>query len=840
MYFTHTPHIRPAKPNGLAWLAFWIASLLLVSTGRAQTVVAYIDDAWWTFQQDCNGNGCWAGTLAGDMARLNWSPDVTNCNNTLTVFEIVYSRPCGGTTYTPFYTNAPHTIVACRAVNQQYVDVPMESGCGCRDYKIEVYRSGQTTPDYVRSRTNDVDLASHSEKLLSEDICANDAFSGCIALIGPTGTEIDDNQYATKEPGEPNHAGNPGGHSLWYCWTATNNTPITFDTVGSSFDTLLAVYTGSSVSALTQVAANDDIAGATNRFSRLTFTPVKGTTYHIAVDGYGGAYGETELNWNQTGGALPDLIVWGPGAAPYIINQTFVANDCQVVEGCVAAGPRTLLKFNTETRNIGAGDMVMGDPSTNSLFVWALCHGHWHFEEFAQYTVLDSSNNVFTTGHKIGFCIEDVKAWSPTANPNGKYGNCNHTNGVDMGIQAGWEDVYDTNTQCQFIDITGAPPGDYTLQIVINPDNLIVESDYANNTTLVPFTVVPAATSCGNGPSNQDFTNAFVVGPTTPYTYIEFNSCSTGEPGIPQVADGGGAPLWFTWTPTSNHTAVVTTQGSGFDTVLGVYTGDSLGQLTVVATNDDIVSDQYRQSYVSFPATAGTTYQIMVDGWGTPPANGEVILNVDPAGNDNFTNAYVLSGRSGATNGSNIGCSKEPYEPAHAGDIGYHSVWYFWTAPENGWVDFKTAGSAFDTELAFYTNGVRIPSTGTITNFAMLSSDHADPEVQGAFGSRVDFYAMAGTTYQIAIDGFGGATGNFNLNWNMNVRLDINPLAGRDVGIDLTGVDWQRYTLLGSSDLHTWTTNTPTITMSKGMHHYTNWTVTNASPTVIYRARQEP
>src|SRR2546425_3226634 len=83
---------------------------------------------------------------------------------------------------------------------------------------------------------------------------------------------------ASKEAGEPDHAGNPGGHSVWYGWTATNATPATFETTGSSFDTLLAIYTGASVGALTEVASNNDIFG-TNRWSRAKFTPVAGTTY---------------------------------------------------------------------------------------------------------------------------------------------------------------------------------------------------------------------------------------------------------------------------------------------------------------------------------------------------------------------------------------------------------------------------------------------------------------------------------------------------------------------------------------------------------------------------------
>ena len=40
------------------------------------------------------------------------------------------------------------------------------------------------------------------------------------------------------------------GQSVWYRWTAPANGPWAFDTRGSSFDTLLGIYTGSSVGGL--------------------------------------------------------------------------------------------------------------------------------------------------------------------------------------------------------------------------------------------------------------------------------------------------------------------------------------------------------------------------------------------------------------------------------------------------------------------------------------------------------------------------------------------------------------------------------------------------------------
>jgi hypothetical protein len=815
-----------------------LSAILLAPAINTRAQTAFVRYSTWTYQQDCSGNGCWAGQLPGNLARLNWEPVVTNCDGSLSVFEILYSRPCTSSTWTPLFTNNAHTIVGCSIENGQYYDVHMGSTCACMDYKIELYRVGQTKPDFVDSNTNDPTLSQHSEQLLSEDICQDDFFDTARAISGSSGSWADDNTYATKEPGEPNHAGNPGGHSLWYVWTAPTNKPVTFDTTGSTFDTLLAVYTGLVVSNLTVVASNDDINGAAERQSLVTFTPVTGTTYHIAVDGFGGATGIINLNWNQTGGALPDLIIWGPSANPTNIIRTFSSNDCEVVEGCEPVGTRSLLAFTTETRNIGAGDLVMGNPANNPLFIWAACHQHYHFEQFASYSLLDSSNNVVASGHKVGFCLEDVQSWTNT-HPQAKY-NC-----TNQGIQSGWSDIYSgpvpslnfVGLPCQYIDVTGVPPGQYTLQMIVNPDNVLPESNTNNNTTLVPVTITP--TNCTGAPVNDNFANGVVV-TNFPFLYSEFNNCATKETGEPNhLGHAAGHSVWFTWTATSNQTMVVTTKRSDFDTILAVYTGNSVSSLSLVASNDDIVPGYFIQSELSFAAKAGTTYHIVVDGFLNSTAGasvGTVVFNMVPPTNDDFLNATVLTGTSGTTNGYNINASKEPYEPAHASDVGGHSVWFTWVAPTNGPVDFNTAGSDFDTTLAVYTGGTRISSTGALTNFTSIAANDDDTEGGGLLTSRLGFNAVAGTTYQIAIDGFAGDSGYYNLTWWMNSKLEITRLTNGQVQVSLLGVDWQRYLLLGTTNLKTWYTNTATITMSEGVHQYTNSPFTNHAPLEIYRA----
>lgn len=123
---------------------------------------------------------------------------------------------------------------------------------------------------------------------------SSDSFSGRTLLAGSALTTRATNVGASKEVGEPLHAGNAGGASVWWTWTAPVTGVFTVDTIGSGFNTLLSVYTGTAVGALTLVGADDD--GAAYGCSKLSFNAVAGTTYQLAVDGSGGASGTILLN----------------------------------------------------------------------------------------------------------------------------------------------------------------------------------------------------------------------------------------------------------------------------------------------------------------------------------------------------------------------------------------------------------------------------------------------------------------------------------------------------------------------------------------------------------------
>jgi hypothetical protein len=158
-----------------------------------------IYDAWWTSPLDLDGDGC------VQSARLNWDPDVCNCSGVLTVFEKIYWKPAGSGTWTLVMTTNSHTITDCSAADSQYVDWLFNGDCGPFDWKIEVYRSGQSSPDYTRDPSNDADLNDHQEERAEDDEGEPDI------RVSPTSVSFD---CTASLPGSGSGSGNAWGETL--------------------------------------------------------------------------------------------------------------------------------------------------------------------------------------------------------------------------------------------------------------------------------------------------------------------------------------------------------------------------------------------------------------------------------------------------------------------------------------------------------------------------------------------------------------------------------------------------------------------------------------------------
>ena len=198
--------------------------------------------------------------------------------------------------------------------------------------------------------------------------------------------------------------------------------------------------------------------------------------------------------------ACPDLIVDAARFNERIEVRSFSATHCDVREGSTVAGTRTLLRFTFTTPNVGAADLVVGDPGANpDDFEWGACHGHYHFKEYADYRLwtpeqfaawdaLRAANPdaqaheilaahpelTPTKGEKAGFCVIDLIPYSPLL--PAKWVSCGM-----QGISVGWADEYYWGLSGQYVDITGLPGGQYVLEAEVNAEQVYEESSYANN-----------------------------------------------------------------------------------------------------------------------------------------------------------------------------------------------------------------------------------------------------------------------------------------------------------------------------------------------------------------------
>ena len=182
---------------------------------------------------------------------------------------------------------------------------------------------------------------------------ANDMFINRFTLAGTSGSTSATSLLATKETGEPNHAGNSGGSSVWWKWTAPSSGQVSLDTKGSGFSTLLAVYTGKSVSALTSIASNSSATGA----SSLLYEALAGTEYEIAVDGVNGVSGNVILNWSLNTTAAAKLSVSLSGPAD--VGSGSTADYTLTISN---AGPQTATNV-VATINLPAGASLISSPA---------------------------------------------------------------------------------------------------------------------------------------------------------------------------------------------------------------------------------------------------------------------------------------------------------------------------------------------------------------------------------------------------------------------------------------------------------------------------------------------
>ena len=321
------------------------------------------------------------------------------------------------------------------------------------------------------------------------------------------------------------------------------------------------------------------------------------------------------------------------------------------------------------------------------------------------------------------------------------------------------------------LTVDNAVTPDTTAAPFVHGGRLDVSAGAEQRTVILDFTKRSQATSVANDTcasatviGTPPFANAIDTTQATTDPADPFGSCACGQ---------NGHSVWYQFTAGRSGEVTVDTAGSGYDTVLSVFTGSCGGPLPVVC-NDD--SDGTLQSQVHFEAVAGATYLIEVTSF-CSGLGGSLHLNLaqaaPPPPNDTCNAATEITTSRLRDDVDVSEATSDPTDPAITCGCGSNgaSVWYRFTAPTSEPVTIDTFGSSYDTILSVFSG-----ACGSLTPVAPCNDDS-----DGTLQSKVSFTTTAGVTYLIEVTSFcGGPAGKLQLDFEAGQLLSGRSLLVRD------------------------------------------------------------
>jgi subtilisin family serine protease len=580
-----------------------------------------------------------AASFVNGAVTVSWTAPSSSGTNAITSYQVVTS---GGTSVCS-WSSGP---LQCQSTSLT---------AGTYSFKVSASSSAGTSP--YSSLSNSVVVSTSGN---------NDYFSSARMLSGTSGSTYDTNTSATRETGEPTTF-NSTASTKWYSYTPASSGTLTINTNGSSFDTVLGVFTGSSVSSLTNIARDDDSGDAYSSLVSLSVS--SGTTYFVQVGSYSaGQVGAITLNWSLgsascTGSPVNDnlscatvLIGTSGSASSSNTSATLESSEpgtddiCRSVWYRVTPAGSGTATFSTSGSNFDTVMTLYRSSSSNSSYgsLDFVAESDDYFGDRTSY-LSQSISSGFTYFIRIaGFwnwntltCSNGsiMMAWSVSSSAiaPGAPTNAVATGGTNSATVS-WS-APSSNGGSTITSYTAtSSPGGYTC----TTSSLTCTVAGLSNFVSYTFTVTARNSVGASSPSvasnsvilgyqNDNLSGALGISAGTTYSNNSAATAETGEPDHAGVA--GGKSMWFRYSSTTLKSVSLDTSGSDFDTVLAVYgstvSNASYSGLQAIVSNDDDPTGLNGSSAVSFAAQPNVFYFIAVDGYDTSSGStsGSITLN---------------------------------------------------------------------------------------------------------------------------------------------------------------------------------------------------------------------
>ena len=583
-----------------------------------------------------------SASIANGAVTVSWTPPTNSGTNAITSYQVVTS---GGTAVCA-WTSGP---LQCQSTSLS---------AGTYSFRVSASSAAGTSP--FSSLSNSVVVSTSGN---------NDFFSSARVLSGTGGSTFDTNTSATREAGEPTTHGATTS-TKWYAYTPSSSGFLTVDTNGSSFDTVLGVFTGSSVSALTTRATNDD--GGDGFSSLVSFSVSTGTTYFVQVGAWSsGSTGSITVNWslgaascfgspindslscatvlNTSSGTIyadnysATLEPSEPGTARicasvwYKVTPTGSGTANFDTDGSSFDTVLTLYQSSSVTGTYGAlsfvseSDDYSDTDRTSYLGGQTISSGRTYFIRVAGYWNTYSSS---CSRGSISFAWS-MNVTAPTIAP-GSPTSVTATGGSNAAVVSWHAPSSNGGSTITSYTVTSSPGG-----LTCTTASLSCTISGLSNFVSYTFTVTARNSAGSSSPSvasnpitlgyqNDNLSGAVGISAGTTYSN---NSAATAESGEPDHAGvAGGKSMWFRYSSPTLKSVSLNTNGSDFDTVVAVYRSNSsavFSAFVAVGENDDDPNGLGGSSALSFVAQPNVVYYIAVDGYDawSGPVSGAITLN---------------------------------------------------------------------------------------------------------------------------------------------------------------------------------------------------------------------